>query len=217
MAGKESKKGTGSKLILLVEGPTEVEFYHRVIELYKSKHTDGSRVRYEIVSLDGVGNFKQKAIAQFKRIYQNDRSGKKKNNALSYKVFLCFDTDVFQLPRSNISIDWETIEAQFKKFSQKEKVDISVFQIHQNRSIEDWLLHDLQGISRYLSVPVSSLKLTGSTGEEKLQNLFKVKGKFYSKGPKAAAFIGSLNIEFICEDKEIKDELNILIDSILKS
>ncbi len=64
------------------------------------------------------------------------------------------------------------------------------------KSIEDWMLYDLDGICKFLKIK-NPPKLDGKNGIEKMNKLFKSKNKPYIKGKKLKGLVNSLDMRKI--------------------
>ena len=184
-------------LVLFVEGDTEVEFYKQVIANARKLHPAGKFDTYiEYRSAGGVGGFKnialRKFIKQVKTKYDND---------CEFTVVLCSDTDVFEFA-SKPPIKWNEVKKELEANGAKK-----VIHVQAKRSIEDWFLHDLEGILKFLRL-AKNTKVSGKNGYDKLQRLYKQANKIYIKGNKSNGMIAHLDIDKIAD--EVKDQLNPL-------
>lgn len=184
-------------LVLFVEGDTEVEFYKQVIANARKLHPAGKFDTYiEYRSVGGVGGFKnialRKFIKQVKTKYDND---------CEFTVVLCSDTDVFEFA-SKPPIKWNEVKKELEANGAKK-----VIHVRAKRSIEDWFLHDLEGILKFLRL-AKNTKVSGKNGYDKLQRLYKQANKIYIKGNKSNGMIAHLDIDKIAD--EVKDQLNPL-------
>ncbi len=183
--------------MLFVEGDTEVEFYKQVIANARKLHPAGKFDTYiEYRSVGGVGGFKnialRKFIKQVKTKYDND---------CEFTVVLCSDTDVFEFA-SKPPIKWNEVKKELEANGAKK-----VIHVQAKRSIEDWFLHDLEGILKFLRL-AKNTKVSGKNGYDKLQRLYKQANKIYIKGNKSNGMIAHLDIDKIAD--EVKDQLNPL-------
>ena len=184
-------------LVLFVEGDTEVEFYKQVIANARKLHPAGKFDTYiEYRRVGGVGGFKnialRKFIKQVKTKYDND---------CEFTVVLCSDTDVFEFA-SKPPIKWNEVKKELEANGAKK-----VIHVQAKRSIEDWFLHDLEGILKFLRL-AKNTKVSGKNGYDKLQRLYKQANKIYIKGNKSNGMIAHLDIDKIAD--EVKDQLNPL-------
>ena len=184
-------------LVLFVEGDTEVEFYKQVIANARKLHPAGKFDTYiEYRSVGGVGGFKnialRKFIKQVKTKYDND---------CEFTVVLCSDTDVFEFA-SKPPIKWNEVKKELEANGAKK-----VIHVQAKRSIEDWFLHDLEGILKFLRL-AKNTKVSGKNGYDKLQRLYKQANKIYIKGNKSNGMVAHLDIDKIAD--EVKDQLNPL-------
>lgn len=180
-------------LVLFVEGETEKEFYKAVIEDAKQR-TQNKRfnVNIEIKNVKGVGGFKEDALRKF----QNGIRPRKDPNT-EFIVAFCRDTDVFEFS-AKPPIDWDEVDKAFRKLG------VEVIHVEAKRSIEDWFLVDIEGIIAFLRLPKKT-KVSGSSGYNKLQNLYKKASKLYYKGMRSDKLIDRLDIPKIVSS--VKDQL----------
>ena len=188
-------------LVPFVEGDTEVEFYKQVIANARKLHPAGKFDTYiEYRSVGGVGGFKnialRKFIKQVKTKYDND---------CEFTVVLCSDTDVFEFA-SKPPIKWNEVKKELEANGAKK-----VIHVQAKRSIEDWFLHDLEGILKFLRL-AKNTKVSGKNGYDKLQRLYKQANKVYYKGIQSNGMIERLNIEKIAN--AVKEQLNPLYKAL---
>lgn len=188
-------------LVLFVEGDTEVEFYKQVIENAKSLRPDGRfDTRIEYRNVKGVGGFKKDALRKFEKEIKP-----KYENDCEFTIVVCSDTDVFDCaPKPPIK--WDEVKKEFLKNGAAKYIHIQA-----KRSIEDWFLHDLEGILGFLRLNKNA-KPSGRNGFEKLQYLYKKANKVYFKGIKCNGMIGRLNIEKITHS--VRKELGPLYKAL---
>ena len=184
-------------LVLFVEGDTEVEFYKQVIANARKLHPAGKFDTYiEYRSVGGVGGFKNIALRKFKKQVKT-----KYDNDCEFTVVLCSDTDVFEFA-SKPPIKWNKVKKGFEANGAKK-----VIHVQAKKSIEDWFLHDLEGVLKFLRL-AKNTKVSGKDGYDKLQRLYKQANKIYIKGNKSNGMIAHLDIDKIAD--EVKDQLNPL-------
>ena len=184
-------------LVLFVEGDTEVEFYKQVIANARKLHPAGKFDTYiEYRSVGGVSGFKNIALRKFIRQVKT-----KYDNDCEFTVVLCSDTDVFEFA-SKPPIKWNEVKKELEANGAKK-----VIHVQAKRSIEDWFLHDLEGILKFLRL-AKNTKVSGKNGYDKLQRLYKQANKIYIKGNKSNGMIAHLDIDKIAD--EVKDQLNPL-------
>ncbi|MCM1126758.1 MAG: DUF4276 family protein [Lachnospiraceae bacterium] len=184
-------------LVLFVEGETEIEFYKAVVAHARNIHPNkrfDTNIEYKNVK--GVGGFKSNALRKFVKEVKP-----KYGEDTIYTVMLCSDTDVFEFS-SKPPIKWDEIEQALLDNGAKK-----VFHIKARRSIEDWFLYDADGIIKFLHLPKNT-KVTGKSGYDKLQNLYKRASKVYYKGIRSNGMIEKLDINKIVGS--VKDQLKPL-------
>lgn len=168
---------------IFAEGPTEVEFYKAVvIEARKAMGIPYS-CEIEYVDMKGIGKYKNDALRKFNNL-------KSKHSGKEMYVFLCIDSDVFELAKKP-PFDRKQLKKALEDAGAK-KVQYVVAK----KSIEEWFLCDFEGVLNYLRLPKSTKRPKGN-GQEALKKLFKTANKLYIKGSKTEGFIDKLNIEKI--------------------
>lgn len=189
-------------VVIFVEGETEEELYKNYIIPLIRNELPNKKLECEvsILNVRGVGGFKNDSIMKFKRLIE-------KNPNKEFIVALCYDTDIFEFA-SVPPIDWNKVQSKMEKVGANK-----VIQVRARKSIEDWLLYDVEGICRWLRIQVPS-KVTGKNGYDKIKTLFKKGNKIYIKGRKVSGLLERLDINKILE--KANAELEPLI-SILKS
>jgi len=182
-------------IVLFVEGDTEVVFYKKLLENIRSQCNERKFNLSKIVikNLKGIGNYKNRVY----RIFTNDIM--QKNPGISFKVFLCHDTDGAEFTQKP-PVKWEDVEGMLLYNGANEVIHIKA-----KKSIEDWFLKDIHGLVNYLKLPATTTS-TGSNSVKKMENLFKKANKVYIKGGKTTGFIESLDIKKIMGEvcREIK-------------
>ena len=188
-------------LVLFVEGDTEVEFYKQVVANSRKKHPNGRfDTNIEYRNVRGVGGFKSIALRKFvkeiKPKYEDD---------CVFTIVLCSDTDVFEFA-SKPPIKWNEVKKELESNGASR-----VIQVQAKRSIEDWFLYDTEGILGFLRLNKNT-KISGKSGYDKLQRLYKQANKVYFKGIQSNGMIGRLDIEKIAD--AVKDQLNPLYKAL---
>lgn len=183
-------------LVLFVEGDTEVEFYKQVIANARKLHPLGRfDTKIEYRNVKGVGGFKKIALRKFikeiKPKYEED---------CVFTVVLCSDTDVFEFA-SKPPIKWSEVKQDLKANGAAK-----IIHIQARKSIEDWFLYDTESILNFLKLGKNT-KVSGKSGYDKLQRLYKQANKVYYKGIKSNGMIAHLNIEKIVDIKDVKTQL----------
>ena len=188
-------------LVLFVEGDTEVEFYKQVVANARKIHPNGRfDTNIEYRNVRGVGGFKSIALRKFvkeiKPKYEDD---------CVFTIVLCSDTDVFEFA-SKPPIKWNEVKKELESNGASR-----VIQVQAKRSIEDWFLYDTEGILGFLRLNKNT-KISGKSGYDKLQRLYKQANKVYFKGIQSNGMIGRLDIEKIAD--AVKDQLNPLYKAL---
>lgn len=189
-------------VIIFVEGETEEELYknHIIPEIRNKLPNKKLECEVRVFNVRGVGGFKKDSLMKFKRIMQM-------NPNKEFIVVLCYDIDIFEFA-SVPPIDWNNVQSKMENFGASK-----VIQVKARKSIEDWLLYDLEGICNWLRIKVPN-KLTGNNGYDKIQKIFKKGNKIYIKGKKVSGLLERLDLSKILE--KANSELEPLI-SVLKS
>lgn len=174
-------------IVLFVEGDTENEFYKALIQFLRSINDDKFNCFIEYQVLKGIGNFCSKA----ERILKKDLMRRPKYRNLSFKVLLCYDTDVFERNENRMRINWHAVEKTMHEIGVS-----NVFHIKATSSIEDWFLADPNGIKSFLNI-TKSADISKYKGLKGLKRLFSEHGKRYAKGVKCEGLVSSLDINRI--------------------
>lgn len=187
-------------LVLFVEGDTEVEFYRQVIAHARKLRPNGMfDTSIECKSINGVGGFKNIVLRKFVKEI------KPKYDDCAFTVVLCRDTDVFELsPKPPIK--WDEVERNLRANGATD-----VIHVEARHSIEDWFLHDADGIISFLRLNKKT-KVAGKDGYDKLKRLYKQANRMYYKGMKSNGMVSRLDIEKIADS--VKDQLNPLYKAL---
>lgn len=187
------------KIVFIVtEGETDDLFYKKVLDVLKSKIPEGKFCadRIESICVKGFGNFDNKLITKYinslETFYKDFHIEKrKKSDNVEVDVFLCYDEDVF-IGRKKPPINWKDIEKKLYKNNAT-----NVFHIKANKTIEDFILLDFEGVLNYLRLPSSKLNSKSYKGLEGLKKLFKKANKAYIKGNKCEKLLDNLDFNII--------------------
>jgi hypothetical protein len=184
-------------LVLFVEGDTEVEFYKQVVTNARKIHPMGRfDTSIEYRNVKGVGGFKNIALRKFVKEIKP-----KYTDDCVFTIVLCSDTDVFEIA-SKPPIKWNDVKKELESNGASK-----IIHVQAKRSIEDWFLYDTEGILGFLRLNKNT-KISGKSGYDKLQRLYKQANKVYYKGIQSNGMIGRLDIEKIAD--AVKDQLNPL-------
>lgn len=196
-------------IVLFGEGYTEYYFYDRCINTIANASIKKPAV-IKIKNVEGFGNFihyPRNCLKGF--ILPN-------NKGIEFTVFLCYDTDVFELQRQP-SINWGRVikEIKFPRVT-------NAICIEQKYSIEDWILKDLRGVLDYLKLPYDVPIPTGR-GIDVLKSLYKKADNIYVHGEQrdSKKLVNSLDFDLIIvsiwdEIQSILTAFNIHDKSIFK-
>ncbi|MDD2401561.1 MAG: hypothetical protein PHD60_04985 [Clostridia bacterium] len=190
-------------IVIFIEGDTEVEFYKKLLENIRSLCDDKMFHLSKIFTknLKGIGNYKNRAY----RVFTNDIV--QNNPGISFKAFLCYDTDVFEFSQKP-PVKWKDVEKILLDNGAEKVIHIKA-----KKSIEDWFLRDHLGLCKYLRLPTTTT-YSGLNSVKKMETLFKKANKVYIKGGKTNGLIESLDIkkimkEICCEIKPLCKELGV--------
>ncbi len=196
----EREKVKNKCLVFLLEGETEVEFYKRLIRYIREKYNTTFSFKIEYKNVKGCGNFKTIALRKFKKDVKT-----KYGEKCVFIIVFCSDTDVIEFSL-NPSINWEKIKKDFEKSGVKRE---NIIHIEARHSIEDWFLHDLDNILKFLKLKKGT-RPVGSNGVQKMDSLFKKANKVYEKG-NCSKLVECLDMEKIieAEKEQLKDLLKL--------
>lgn len=183
-------------VFIVTEGETDELFYKKILSVLKTK-TPGNCYaveKIEYICIKGFGKFESKLANKLKR---KIAEYKKENKQVKTNVFLCYDNDVF-VGKKNPPIDWAKIEKKLKS------IGVSfVYHIIADKSIEDFILLDFDGVLKYLNI--KNVKKNDYRGTEGLKRLYKKVGKGYIKGNRCDELLK--NLDFNTIEKEICPQL----------
>ena len=199
-------------IILLVEGPTEEEFYKAVIKRAHDIMQSPFNCFIEYQDMRGIGNYKNDARRRFNKV--KEKYSEKLKEKADFYVYLCIDLDVFTLSKKP-PIDKQAVHKTLKESGAKKVKDIIA-----KNSIEDWFLADKDGVLNFLGLNHKT-KIPNGSGQEVLKQLFKNANKVYVKGSHTKGFIRELDIGkimSICCDSlnPLCKEIGLKCDSVCK-
>lgn len=188
----------------ILEGETEKYFYQELLRYYCSIYPDISFVKNENAENGEVLYYlcqgERKVLIKFNvvgTISQVVNVGDWFNNkcllqhkGISWTAFLCYDTDDYT---PNISKfyegDWKELRKKLSKGGRSIIVDIAA-----RADIEDIMLLDLEGVFRYVGVPLCELP-SGGKGKSRMKKIFRMKGpgSAYHAGERALPLIKALD------------------------
>lgn len=141
----------------------------------------------EYKSIKGIGGFKNEALRKFVRDIKQ-----KYTKDCIFTIALCRDTDVFEFS-SKPPVRWNEVEKELLQNGATK-----VIHVEAKHCIEDWFLYDADGIISSLRLNKKT-KVSGKSGYDKLQRLYKQANKVYYKGIKSNGMIERLDIDKITE------------------
>ncbi|MBO7144603.1 MAG: hypothetical protein J6W13_07235 [Salinivirgaceae bacterium] len=181
------KQSKSLLVLLFVEGETDEVFFKTLLNYYRKFSTTDLRP-YKICNLRGVTRYSSKLLAKLKNEYLPDS----KNKGYKIQTVCCtYDTDVFEASNP-LMVDWGTLKKEVVRMGVEEFIQFGI-----KRSIEDWLLCDLEGICKFLKLTKIPKTLNGKTGNEKINNLYGMANKVYQKGYQTSDLMITLNMSTI--------------------
>jgi len=188
-------------LVLFVEGDTEVQFYKQVVSNIRELHPESRfNTCIEYRNVKGVGGFKNNALRKFIK----EIKPKYEENCI-FTIVLCCDTDVFEFA-SKPPIRWDKVKKELM-----ENGASNIIHIQARHSIEDWFFYDIEGILGFLRLGKKT-KVSGKSGYDKLQRLYKLANRVYYKGINSNGMVERLDIGKI--SSAVKDQLNPLYQAL---
>jgi hypothetical protein len=180
---------TKTLLIIVTEGPTDDEFYRRLLPEIK-RQNGGSPFGFskiDFVCATGISRFENKIVA---RIQQQFCTG----DYATYEktVCLCYDQDVFDRFAMHPPVDWNSVRTRIHAMGIS-----SIIEIKADQMIEDFFLCDIEGIKRFLRISKDYSLPHGLRSLMALETLYRKGNRVYVKGEKAEGLIASLNFTII--------------------
>ena len=189
---KKTNDYTSKQIIIFVEGDTDEVFFKALLDYYKSS-SQVPLTPCEVINLKGVTRYTSKLLAKLR----NEILPEAKRKNTSIQTICCtYDTDAFEV-RNPLIVNWDSIRSKIKRLGVESFIRIGV-----SRSIEDWILDDIEGICTYLKLKQIPKSLKGANGNARLCDLYLRARKIYSKGYSAREMISSLNFSVI-RDKRL--------------
>lgn len=181
--GKREKEGIC--IVFYEEGYAENCFYKHVVKWCIGNGKAKFHIKHK--NLKGEGN---------SRIVPNHFDKEVKSVYQSAIVFLCYDTDMEgRVIKRKPGIDWKEIKSILKKLDVK-----LVFEIKQEKCLEDILISDWYGVLRHLGLS-NDIKPKSTSGEEELKRLYGLAKRVYihSNQILMEKLISDLNIGLILQ------------------
>lgn len=196
-------------IAFILEGDTEKEFYLSLLEFLCKKH-DGilerqldcsnspdiiytlkTPSRHLLIKFNTVNTVAQ--MPHSSRWFISQCKNKHRDVG-SWIVFLCYDLDNYKNDITKFyEGDWVNLRTSLKKKAK------AVHDIAAAADIEDIILSDIEGISRFLGSPNTMALPTGSKGKAKLKKLFRQANRTYHEGKRARTLIDSLDMQKIMD------------------
>lgn len=179
-------------MVIFVEGDTDKVFFDCLIQFYR-EHSTTEVVSCEVRNLRGVTRYTNKIVGKL----QNDICPKALKKGMAVTAVCCsYDTDVFEYAERPV-VDWNKVEREVKKLGIREFCHVRVEQM-----MEDWLLDDMAGICAYLKLKKVPESLSGETGYQKMQSLFKRANKIYLKGNSITPMLATIDVSVIRQQRQ---------------
>ena len=175
------------QVVIFVEGDTDEMLFKALIEHYRTISKTELRP-YKICNLKGVTRYSSKLVAKLQNDYLPD--ARKKGYQIQ-TVCCSYDTDVFEV-RNPLIVNWDALRKTVKRMGIQEFLQLGI-----RSSIEDWLLCDMDGISRYLGLSNIPKSLKGNDGNAKLNDLYSKARRIYQKGYQVKELVTSLDMSVI--------------------
>jgi len=177
------------QVVIFVEGETDEVLFKALVEYYKGVSKKELRP-CKICNLRGVTRYSGKLLAKLKNeILPDARKGGYQVQA----VCCSYDTDVFEV-RNPLIVDWEGLRKSVNRMGIAGFIRLGI-----RSSIEDWMLCDLDGVSRFLRLKLLPKELKGADGCAKLNDLYAKAQKVYQKGYQVKGLVGALDMAVIRE------------------
>lgn len=197
---KMAKQINPNSVLVLCEGETELEFY----KILLGKYINPSKLRRNYSNLQGVYSLNDKVRSKIESYLQNDAY----KSCTDIHVFIAYDREG---PRETESLlDIKNLKENYLYSTSRIK---SINEIIATQDLESWFFHDLEGVYKFLKVPVAKrnmklFKNTEATHNRILSNFFYKHNKLYQKGKKVQGFLNYLDFEKIYSNvQELKDAI----------
>jgi Domain of unknown function (DUF4276) len=177
-----------NSLLFLFEGDTEKEFYKKIFDLYIPKR----KIQIYLVNLEGLHRINKKVKNAIFSYLDRHKDRKKIHVAVAYDR---------EGPRNTpLMFNKNLILNELKKNNVKRVAKIK--EIIATQDLESWLFNDLEGIYKFLRVPIKDRNLRAypnieSTNNKTLSRLFHRYEKLYIKGRRVEGFLNKLDIKKI--------------------
>jgi len=198
-----NKKKNPNSILFLYEGETEKEFYKKIFELKLNRRD----IKQNFGNLNGIFSLNEKVKSKIQSYLANSAF----NDYKSIHVFVAIDRE----GERHIPCVLNK-EVLLKEFSIKNTRIASINEIVATQDLESWFFYDLNGIYKFIKVPVKSRNLKAYPNIEKTNNrilsdLFHKYKKHYQKGKRAEGFIDSLDLNKIYDKvEELKKAFEIM-------
>lgn len=190
------------QVVIFVEGETDEVLFKALVEYYKGVSKKELRP-CKICNLRGVTRYSGKLLAKLKNeILPDARKGGYQVQA----VCCSYDTDVFEV-RNPLIVDWEGLRKSVNRMGIAGFIRLGI-----KSSIEDWMLCDLDGVSRFLKLKLLPKELKGVDGCAKLNDLYAKAQRVYQKGYQVKGLVGALDMAVIREkNKAVLEPLEVAL------
>ena len=187
MAMDRKRQTNSPHVLIFVEGDTDEVFFKALIDYYSSV-SNVKLLPYDICNLKGVTRYSSKLLAKLK----NEYLPAARNDGYRIMTVCCsYDTDVFEVKQPQI-VKWDNICKSVKRMGIDEFIRVGV-----KNSIEDWILDYLQGVCGFLRLKQVPSSLKGTTGYQRMLDLYKKARRTYKKGYEIKELIKALDMSVI--------------------
>ncbi len=152
--------------VIFVEGDADEIIIDKLISYYRS---NGLKSQTKIINTHGFPDEKKMRQGLTKIIMCS-------KNPVEFEAVVCeYDTDIFEKGIQQ-EPDWKKVEKNLKQ-----NHNVTRFcRIQAKTSIEDWMLDDLEGLLKALSLPLNT-QPKGQHGQDKVKDLFRRKNIVYDR------------------------------------
>lgn len=193
-----AKKINAHSILFLYEGDTEGEFYNKFFDI----NIPSRSIRISRANLHGVYSLDMKVENKINSYLDSVKF----KDCNKIHIYVAYDREGERAKSPGLNID--NLRKKFVRTKSRIK---SINHIVATQDLESWFFHDMEGVYKYLRVPVAERRIkihpnVDSTNNKILSALFHKYNKHYQKGKRAEGFIDSLNIDTIRDNvSELKD------------
>lgn len=185
-------KSAGFRVIIFVEGDTDELFFRTLLSHYRRSSLT-PMLPYSICNLKGVTRYTSKLLAKLRNEYLPDA---RRENVSIQAVCCSYDTDVFDAGNP-LMVDWSMLAKSIKRLGIESFVQVGV-----SKSIEDWILDDVEGVCTFLKIKPPVKLPRGNDGFAKLSALYATAHRTYQKGYATRELIEALDMNKVIIKRE---------------